>query len=279
MKNKSEVEKAFEILMRNAESDFEKFWIRNLQEDLKNPPRVEIIDEKHQKFKGKIYSKQKNEDYGKNIKLHRIVWQYYNGEIPAGDYQVHHKSIDRDDNQIENLQLLTNSEHQILHNQLRMSEFICEECGKIFVAPDVKNNRFCSVKCREIHQHRKDTVIKQCEYCGEEFASVKKDHKRFCSPHCAMKARYADNPEVGNYYEIRICSFCGKEFSVYKYDKTRFCSMKCAMRDRRKDQRLTKICPICGKGFETSKSADKICCSRKCSSELKHQKHLQNKVD
>lgn len=56
MKNKLEVEKAFEILMRNAESDIEKFWIKNLQEDLKNPPRVEEAEFGRQKFLGSTSS-------------------------------------------------------------------------------------------------------------------------------------------------------------------------------------------------------------------------------
>lgn len=33
---------------------------------------------------------------------------------------VHHKNLDRKDNRIENLQVMTNSDHQALHNRLRV---------------------------------------------------------------------------------------------------------------------------------------------------------------
>ena len=42
--------------------------------------------------------------------MHRYVWEYYNGAIPAG-YDIHHVNHDRQDNRIENLELYTKSEH------------------------------------------------------------------------------------------------------------------------------------------------------------------------
>ena len=46
---------------------------------------------------------------------HRIVWERYNGAIPAG-MVIHHINRRRSDNRIENLAIMTPGEHSILHN-------------------------------------------------------------------------------------------------------------------------------------------------------------------
>lgn len=47
---------------------------------------------------------------GKNVKLHRYVWEQANGSIPDG-YDVHHKNEIKDDNRIENLELKKHEKH------------------------------------------------------------------------------------------------------------------------------------------------------------------------
>lgn len=49
---------------------------------------------------------------------HRNVWIKYNGPIPK-DYIIHHINEDKTDNRIENLQLMSRSEHIKLHYNLR----------------------------------------------------------------------------------------------------------------------------------------------------------------
>ena len=46
--------------------------------------------------------------------VHRIVWEAANGPIPDG-LVVHHVNGDKTDNRLENLQLMTPSEHAHLH--------------------------------------------------------------------------------------------------------------------------------------------------------------------
>ncbi|MBT3582788.1 HNH endonuclease [Candidatus Woesearchaeota archaeon] len=52
--------------------------------------------------------------FGGYILEHRFIWEQSNGEIPKG-FQIHHINENKQDNRIENLQLLSNSEHQKLH--------------------------------------------------------------------------------------------------------------------------------------------------------------------
>ena len=46
----------------------------------------------------------------KRIAIHRAVWEAFNGPIP-GRLEVNHKNLDRADNRLENLELLTHQEN------------------------------------------------------------------------------------------------------------------------------------------------------------------------
>ena len=56
-------------------------------------------------------------DYYKNHKegrLHVYIYKFHNGAVPKG-YHIHHKDENKFNNEISNLQLLKNSEHNRLH--------------------------------------------------------------------------------------------------------------------------------------------------------------------
>lgn len=46
----------------------------------------------------------------KNVRVHRIIWQAFNGIIPDG-LEVNHKNSIREDNRLENLELLSHREN------------------------------------------------------------------------------------------------------------------------------------------------------------------------
>ena len=61
-----------------------------------------------------------------NIKEHRYIWEKHFGPIPIGMH-IHHKNGIRDDNRIENLQMLTKSQH----HKLEYSTLKINSKGKI----------------------------------------------------------------------------------------------------------------------------------------------------
>lgn len=46
----------------------------------------------------------------KHVRVHRAVWEAFNGPIP-GRLEVNHKNLDRSDNRLENLELVTHQEN------------------------------------------------------------------------------------------------------------------------------------------------------------------------
>ena len=75
---------------------------------------VQKISETIQKFDGVSYYRCGPYFQRKGKRLHRVVWEKHNGPIPE-DCDVHHINGDRTDNDIENLQLLPQSEHHKEH--------------------------------------------------------------------------------------------------------------------------------------------------------------------
>lgn len=70
------------------------------------------------KFNGKWYYIYRGERYFSRgtKKLHRIVWEHYNGRIPDG-YHIHHKDSNTRNNDIKNLACIEASEHLSYHSK------------------------------------------------------------------------------------------------------------------------------------------------------------------
>ena len=81
-----------------------------------------------QYFNGKPFRKHKGERYYSNgrTRMHRYVWEFYNGKIPKG-YDIHHKDGNTDNNTIENLECITEEEHNRKHAEERKLRGVSEK--------------------------------------------------------------------------------------------------------------------------------------------------------
>lgn len=119
----------------------------------------------------------------KGVRLHRVVWEYHNGAIPKG-YDIHHKDRDRSNNQIENLELLSEYEH--CHHHMSTEEAKERSRKSIEIAMEYAKDWHRSEEGRKWHsEHARSIVLTPkevvCAWCGEPFmAKMQKKRDMFC---------------------------------------------------------------------------------------------------
>ena len=73
---------------------------------------------KHQFFNGIKFTRDERTGYYLNStirkRMHRYVWEFYNGTIPKG-YEIHHKDRNKANNSISNLEIMQKGKHSSLH--------------------------------------------------------------------------------------------------------------------------------------------------------------------
>lgn len=133
---------------------------------------------------------------GKRVYMHKYVWEYYNSSIPKG-YEVHHIDLNRDNNNIENLQLLTIKEHKDLHSALNKlnEETVKKWKGNLKLAIDKAKEWHKSEIGKDWHrQHainsgfgKFDYGERECLICGKKF-NAKRKCQKYCCNNCRAKA-------------------------------------------------------------------------------------------
>ena len=168
--------------------------IRTILAEIDKPiPKIEIIDDKHQRYCGLTFHFDKNDGHYKcTLPLHKFVCMQNNINVPDG-YDVHHIDENKVNNDISNLQVMTKAEHKSLHNRTIKCIINCLYCGKEIETAQIRR-KFCNDNCRMKYYHlngyRHSTPITgKCLYCGKEFHTHQKNRK-YCSRNCAGKARY-----------------------------------------------------------------------------------------
>lgn len=174
---------------------------------------------------------------GKPKRLHRYIWEKYNGKIPKG-CQVHHIDRNKDNNDISNLKLMSEYDHLALHGKRK---FLNKEWAKEFEHEGVLSSKkwHASKEGHEWHKKHwkkmKDSLYKTmtftCANCGKNFEGHY--HSKFCSNKCKSAYRrkhHLDDVE-------RTCVVCGKKFKINKYSKTKTCSRSCASKLSNKNRK------------------------------------------
>lgn len=169
-------------------------------------------------------------------RLHIYIYEKYNGKVPKG-MEVHHIDMNKDNNEIDNLKLLTKSEHNKLHYSL-LSDEEKERRKKIIrekSLPKLQEYNKLNPKSKEWYQkHYEETKDKLyvkkefvCKCCGKKFESIQVNSK-YCSNACKQKMRRLERKD----YIEKECIVCGKKYSTDKYRPTKTCGTKCAYKLR-----------------------------------------------
>ena len=167
-------------------------------------------------------------------RMHRYVWEHYNGEIPVG-YEIHHKDHDPANNDVDNLELLTAREHKKYHAKIQGIKNV--KNGHLERIRDMTKEWHASEEGLEWHrknyERTKDKLHAKrkftCEFCGKEFEAEDTGNNRFCSNKC--KSAWRRKSGIDD--ETRECQICGRHFTANKYSKTRTCSRVCGAKLRK----------------------------------------------
>lgn len=181
------------------------------------------------KYFGKRFVKNK-QGYWHNlmpIHAHRWVWINHHGAIPPG-MDIHHKDGNPDNNEIENLEMLSRSDHLKKHWEegrfdLQKRKNQLNEARPLKWLKSEEGRKSVSERGKDIWSKREEKEI-VCQNCGK--TETFKRWARFCSKNCYMKWRYENQV---NFIEFN-CSRCGKVGRKARSKKTMFCSLSCAKR-------------------------------------------------
>lgn len=150
------------------------------------------MPKKFRVYFGKRFFKEKS-GYWANmmpIHAHRWVWINHHGAIPDG-IDIHHIDGDKGNNEINNLEALTRSEHLKRHWKEGSFDLEKRRAQLDRVRPlkwlrSPEGRKSVSEKGKEVWKNRKPKKI-NCKHCGKE--AYFKRWARFCSKSCYMKWR------------------------------------------------------------------------------------------
>lgn len=137
----------------------------------------------------------------------------------------------------------------------------CLACHRSFVPKWGGPGKYCSRKCRDIGQVKRET--RTCPTCGIAFERRPSHKTRYCSLACSQPVTQAKQV----FRELRTCPQCGQSFETIPSRKQVYCSRACIDTYHREQARkpIPKICAQCGEEFGCNPwTPDVVHCSQKC---------------
>jgi len=178
----------------------------------------------------------RNEERKKAKQLHRAVWEYYHGEIPA-KHHVHHIDGNIDNNDIANLGCLPRTEHLRLHSKILQGnpEYVAKQMASIAKAGEASKAWHASEQgiawhrehaAESIGKVRRNLIEKRCGHCGKTIMAL--PWQEYCCQSCGEKAR---RRRIGLKFEPheRACDYCGSKY-LAKNTISKYCSSLCKRR-------------------------------------------------
>ncbi len=149
-----------------------------------------------QEFNGKTYYLYAGERYfSKGAKrLHRVVWEYFNGKIPKG-YHIHHVDGNTQNNSISNLKLIDAATHLSMEGKLRAEKNkewfesfwrAGVESAKSWHSSD-EGRAWHSESSKRSWDNRQEIVL-VCQECGKQYKTRHAGDSKYCHANCKAKA-------------------------------------------------------------------------------------------
>lgn len=174
---------------------------------------------------GKKFWKQKDGYWvnGMPIHAHRWVWINNYGTI-ANKMDIHHIDGNKDNNDINNLEMLSRSDHLKKHHAQGLFDYNrnrkqLEDARKWLKTEEGRRKQ--SEISKKSWKYRKKG-IKNCKSCDKEFFTFQ-PWAKFCSDACDKRWRR----KQGLYNIEAKCPICDKLFLKDKFSPKRFCSIRC----------------------------------------------------
>jgi hypothetical protein len=195
-------------------------------------------------FDGKSFCRDEKTGYycynnGKRTqRLHRYVYEFYNGKIPNG-FDVHHVDGNKNNNDISNLVILTRQDHAKIHGEKLTEEQRQQRRENVIKNANPKASEWHGSEVgrnwhKEHYEKMKQALYKKtmqtCKNCNKEFLATREG---FCCNNC--KSAYRRKMGFDNV--IRFCVICGRSFSTNKYKQVKTCSKDCSIASREKTKK------------------------------------------
>lgn len=172
-----------------------------------------------QEFEGKLFKIQQGYLCRGKRKLHRLIWEKFNGPIPKG-HHIHHKDGDKLNNSIHNLECLSHAEHLSLHMKERGDRLYAWHKSE-------EGRKALGTKASKLMAKRPFKTF-NCPQCKKDFQSQNEHRVKYCGINCQQAARRARGDDVIE----RSCIVCSKPFKINKYHKTLTCGYSCGSKYR-----------------------------------------------
>lgn len=183
---------------------------------------------------------------------------------------MHHIDENKDNNTIENLELLSRKRHQQLHGKQKYAldpDKVLESLEKARVKA-VEWHK--SDKGRQWHKEHRENIkdvimlknkVRECAYCGKIVMSHLYGKNVYCDRACEFSYIQEQGKITGKEY---TCENCGKVFKWHKEKKS--CSKECHKATAKKNRpKYEYTCEECGKEFIRDRKIKRVYCSEKCS--------------